>query len=385
MLCTRVGTPLYLSPELVKQQPYDYKVDIWAAGCVLYHMACMEPPFAGENLIVLGNNIVNGKPKMLPAVFSTLLHRFIDKLMTKKASERPSAREMVKLLPAFLKKDPGTGEAANTDEIATASSSDGTNQKPQVHNVQAPRIRQPIQPYRSPAQQRAASESESKLNVVRIVNSGIKQEIFQAELRNLIREKYRIERGDKPVHKEGELLPNNDMLVVINNVKDLNAAESEPKFKKDVLLAVNQHDPLDPLHKETARGAKEEEPDTPLLEKSKPSPSVNSQSRPLIVYQNLLRPETASQRQRPTITLLRSINVGFIPATEHIGSSRPFSAGLGNPRIVKRALVDEANGKKQNEKSALGSNYRPHSAMPQNKAGMLPCIEKRYVPLSLLI
>jgi NIMA (never in mitosis gene a)-related kinase len=42
---TRVGTPLYLSPELVKQQPYDYKVDIWAIGCALYHLASLEPPF----------------------------------------------------------------------------------------------------------------------------------------------------------------------------------------------------------------------------------------------------------------------------------------------------------------------------------------------------
>lgn len=63
---TRVGTPLYLSPELVKQQPYDYKVDIWAIGCALYHLASLEPPFQAENLITLGNNIVNKKPKPLP-------------------------------------------------------------------------------------------------------------------------------------------------------------------------------------------------------------------------------------------------------------------------------------------------------------------------------
>ena len=29
----RVGTPLYLSPEVVKQLPYDYKIDTWAIGC----------------------------------------------------------------------------------------------------------------------------------------------------------------------------------------------------------------------------------------------------------------------------------------------------------------------------------------------------------------
>jgi NIMA (never in mitosis gene a)-related kinase len=42
---TRVGTTLYLSPEIVKQQPYDFKVDVWAIGCALYHLAQLEPPF----------------------------------------------------------------------------------------------------------------------------------------------------------------------------------------------------------------------------------------------------------------------------------------------------------------------------------------------------
>ena len=41
----RVGTPIYLSPEMIKHQPYDYKVDIWAIGCVLYNLAALRPPF----------------------------------------------------------------------------------------------------------------------------------------------------------------------------------------------------------------------------------------------------------------------------------------------------------------------------------------------------
>ena len=51
---TRVGTPLYLAPELVLNKPYDNKIDVWALGCVLYHLAMMEAPFLGENLISLG-------------------------------------------------------------------------------------------------------------------------------------------------------------------------------------------------------------------------------------------------------------------------------------------------------------------------------------------
>lgn len=58
-LATKIGTPLYLSPEQVKQKPYDFKVDIWGIGCCLYHIARFCPPFNGDNLIALGNNIGN--------------------------------------------------------------------------------------------------------------------------------------------------------------------------------------------------------------------------------------------------------------------------------------------------------------------------------------
>ena len=96
---TRVGTPLYISPELVKQKPYDYKTDIWSFGCSLYHLACLEPPFYGTNLIVLGNNIVKGIPKSLPHQYSNELRSFIDKMLEKKPENRPSAKEAMKLIP----------------------------------------------------------------------------------------------------------------------------------------------------------------------------------------------------------------------------------------------------------------------------------------------
>ena len=97
--CTRVGTPLYLSPELVKQIPYDFKVDIWSCGCSLYHLACLDPPFLGDNLIVLGNNIVKGKPKPLPPQYSEELSKFIEKMLGKRPEKRPSAREALEMIP----------------------------------------------------------------------------------------------------------------------------------------------------------------------------------------------------------------------------------------------------------------------------------------------
>ena len=93
MQCTRVDIPLYLSPELIKQISYDYKPDIWSFGCSLYHMTNFDPSFTGFNLIVLGNNIVKGRPKELPKIYSNELKDFLGKILTKKADKRPNANE----------------------------------------------------------------------------------------------------------------------------------------------------------------------------------------------------------------------------------------------------------------------------------------------------
>lgn len=96
MAGTRVGTPLYLAPELVLNKPYDNKVDVWALGCVLYHLAMMEPPFSGDNLISLGFSIVNRTPKSLKGGFSRLLNDFIMKLLEKEPGKRMIMKEIVK-------------------------------------------------------------------------------------------------------------------------------------------------------------------------------------------------------------------------------------------------------------------------------------------------
>ena len=46
---TQTGTPYYASPEVWKEEPYDYKSDIWSLGCVLYEMAMLRQPFKAEN------------------------------------------------------------------------------------------------------------------------------------------------------------------------------------------------------------------------------------------------------------------------------------------------------------------------------------------------
>ena len=61
-----IGTPLSLSPEVVKQEGYDQRSDIWAMGVALYSMACFEPPFHEATISELFNSIVYKTPKPIP-------------------------------------------------------------------------------------------------------------------------------------------------------------------------------------------------------------------------------------------------------------------------------------------------------------------------------
>lgn len=40
-----MGTPYYVSPEVVGSGGYDFKSDIWSLGCVLYELVTLRNPF----------------------------------------------------------------------------------------------------------------------------------------------------------------------------------------------------------------------------------------------------------------------------------------------------------------------------------------------------
>ena len=42
---TQTGTPYYASPEVWKDEQYNFKSDIWSLGCVIYELITFSPPF----------------------------------------------------------------------------------------------------------------------------------------------------------------------------------------------------------------------------------------------------------------------------------------------------------------------------------------------------
>uniref|UniRef100_A0A8C3DH31 Uncharacterized protein n=1 Tax=Corvus moneduloides TaxID=1196302 RepID=A0A8C3DH31_CORMO len=53
-------------PEVVKCEPYGEKADVWAAGCILYQMATLNPAFCSTNMLSLATKIVGDVYEPVP-------------------------------------------------------------------------------------------------------------------------------------------------------------------------------------------------------------------------------------------------------------------------------------------------------------------------------
>ncbi|XP_027190398.1 serine/threonine-protein kinase ATG1t [Cicer arietinum] len=54
---TVCGTPLYMAPEVLQFQRYNYKADMWSLGVILFELLNGYPPFNGRNNVQLLKNI----------------------------------------------------------------------------------------------------------------------------------------------------------------------------------------------------------------------------------------------------------------------------------------------------------------------------------------
>lgn len=89
-------------------------MDIWALGCVLYHLVTLEPPFSGDNLISLGYNIVHKAPKALSTAYSPRLSALIMKFLEKSPGSRPKISETWDYFPSKYRGGKGDLNALNS-------------------------------------------------------------------------------------------------------------------------------------------------------------------------------------------------------------------------------------------------------------------------------
>jgi serine/threonine protein kinase len=83
---TFVGTPYYISPEQFRNVNYNYKVDIWSLGCLMYELHEHTVPFKGSDIVQLRNCVLSKSP------YYKKTSRFFKPLITKCLCKSPYGR-----------------------------------------------------------------------------------------------------------------------------------------------------------------------------------------------------------------------------------------------------------------------------------------------------
>ena len=94
---SKVGTPLYMSPEVLDGRGYEWKSDVWSLGCLLYELATLRSPFKaeGDNLYTLFKKISVGRFESLPAHYSPQLQRLVTSMIQIDPKTRPDVKDVL--------------------------------------------------------------------------------------------------------------------------------------------------------------------------------------------------------------------------------------------------------------------------------------------------
>ena len=85
-----LGTPGYMSPEQVRGQEADYRVDIWAFGCVLFEMLAGQRPFPSETTSEAIGSVLYEDPDFakLPKSTPLTIRHLLGRCLTKDRKRR---------------------------------------------------------------------------------------------------------------------------------------------------------------------------------------------------------------------------------------------------------------------------------------------------------
>jgi serine/threonine protein kinase len=116
-----IGTPEYLSPEIVKgldPKAFDTRVDVWAAGVILYEMLAGKRPFTSDNPYELFERIQNDRQNSIPTA-GIGVNEFIDRALEKEREKRfTDASDMLKVFEEVSKNPHSKPEQLGVEQRA---------------------------------------------------------------------------------------------------------------------------------------------------------------------------------------------------------------------------------------------------------------------------
>ncbi|KAF7280262.1 serine/threonine-protein kinase PAK mbt [Rhynchophorus ferrugineus] len=92
-----VGTPYWMSPEVISRLPYGPEVDIWSLGIMVIEMVDGEPPFFNEPPLQAMRRIREMPPPKLKNAHrvSPRLQSFLDRMLVRDPTQRATAQELL--------------------------------------------------------------------------------------------------------------------------------------------------------------------------------------------------------------------------------------------------------------------------------------------------
>lgn len=90
-----VGTPAYMSPELMRNERYNYHVDMWALGCICFELCTLNLPFSARSLVELAQKVIQAEPAWTLWDGFSDLRNITHRLLDKDVAVRPSASALL--------------------------------------------------------------------------------------------------------------------------------------------------------------------------------------------------------------------------------------------------------------------------------------------------
>ena len=90
------GTPLYMAPELVQEQPYNHAADLWSLGVILYELFVGQPPFYTNSLYTLIHHIVKVR-RFLSLLWCLILGGLVKHMVGARSCELDSQALIISL------------------------------------------------------------------------------------------------------------------------------------------------------------------------------------------------------------------------------------------------------------------------------------------------
>jgi aurora kinase len=196
---TVCGTPIYLAPEIIKEQGHDEKVDVWCIGVLLFELITGNVPFQGNDIDTLKENILHLKiawPKDINVDAKSL----IKKILKSDPAARISLEEML-TQPFFTKHFPNAVKSLIKPD-------DTINYKPFIVSKDNPKTWDPICKDATPTSKGKSPRKNSKSPEKGNTKGGEEctQEKYDAlfdKYENLKKE-YEVLKANNPVNNEIE-------------------------------------------------------------------------------------------------------------------------------------------------------------------------------------